>query len=209
MIKSEIKREESQVGLNSPEREQIRVKLKLYHGSTVAVRKPSLRPGRPNADFGKGFYTTSNYEQAVRWAHIKKEREDAERAVVSVYEFDETQLDHSGWNIRRFTGADEPWLLFVADCRKAASKREQRELAHFAEREQARPKVKSRPHNYDIVQGPVANDKVFTTVNLFESGVLSAEAAILQLKAYKTYDQLSFHTDQVIRALRFVQSIEV
>lgn len=159
--------------------------MRLYHGSTVAVRKPSLRPGRPNADFGKGFYTTSNYEQAVRWAHIKQEREEAPRAVVSIYEFDESLLDHAGWNVRRFSGADEPWLLFVADCRK------------------------SRPHDYDIVQGPVANDKVFTTVNLFESGILSAKAAILQLKAYKTYDQLSFHTDRVIKTLTFVESIEV
>ncbi|MBO7114245.1 MAG: DUF3990 domain-containing protein [Bacteroidaceae bacterium] len=159
--------------------------MRLYHGSTVAVRKPSLRPGRPNADFGKGFYTTSNYEQAVRWAHIKQEREEAERAVVSVYEFDETLLDSLDLNIRRFTGADEPWLYFVVDCRK------------------------SRPHEYDLVQGPVANDKVFITVNLFESGVLSAEAAILQLKAYKTYDQLSFHTEKVIKTLKFVESIEV
>ena len=29
--------------------------IRLYHGSTVTVRKPSLRPGRSNADFGKGF----------------------------------------------------------------------------------------------------------------------------------------------------------
>lgn len=159
--------------------------IKLYHGSTVAVRKPSLRPGRPNADFGKGFYTTSVKEQAVRWAHIRQEREDAPRAVVSVYEFDESLLDNADWNIRRFTGADEPWLLFVTDCRK------------------------SRPHAYDLVQGPVANDKVFTTVNLFESGVLSAEAAILQLKAYKTYDQLSFYTPRVIGTLKFVESFEV
>ena len=159
--------------------------MKLYHGSTVAVRKPSLRPGRQNADFGKGFYTTSNLEQAVRWAHIKKEREDADRAVVSVYEFDETLLDNPDLNIRRFTGADEAWLLFVTDCRK------------------------SRKHDFYLVQGPVANDKVFTTVNLFESGVLSAEAAILQLKAYKTYDQLSFHTARVIGALRFVEASEV
>ena len=36
--------------------------IELYHGSTVSVRKPSLRQGRPNADFGKGFYTTTNYE---------------------------------------------------------------------------------------------------------------------------------------------------
>ena len=159
--------------------------IRLYHGSTMAVRKPSLRPGRPNADFGKGFYTTSNYEQAVRWAHIKQEREEAERAVVSVYEFDETLLDSAELNIRRFNGVDEPWLYFVTDCRQ------------------------SRQHEYDLVQGPVANDKVFTTVNLFESGVLSAEAAILQLKAYKTYDQLSFHSGKVIGALRFVESIEV
>lgn len=159
--------------------------IRLYHGSTVTVRKPSLRPGRPNADFGKGFYTTSSYEQAVRWAHIKQEREEAERAVVSVYEFDETLLDSAELNVRRFTGADEPWLYFVTDCRK------------------------SRGHDYDLVQGPVANDKVFTTVNLFESGVLSAEAAILQLKAYKTYDQLSFHTQGVISKLKFVESVEV
>jgi len=159
--------------------------IKLYHGSTVAVKKPSLRPGRPNADFGKGFYTTGNYEQAVRWAHIKQEREESQRAVVSVYEFDETLLDNADLNIRRFHGADEPWLSFVTDCRK------------------------SRGHSYDLVQGPVANDKVFTTVNLFESGVLSAEAAIMQLKAYKTYDQLSFHTGKVITSLRFVESFEV
>ena len=44
-------------------------------------------------------------------------------------------------------------------------------------------------------------------VNLFESGVLSAEAAILQLKAYKTYDQLSFHTDKT--TIRFIEPIEV
>ena len=159
--------------------------IKLYHGSTVAVKNPSLRPGRPNADFGKGFYTTSNLEQAVRWAHIKQEREEAQRAVVSVYEFDETLLDRPDLNIRRFAGADEPWLLFVTDCRK------------------------SRRHDYDLVQGPVANDKVFTAVNLFESGVLSAEAAILQLKAYKTYDQLSFHSERVIATLKFVEAIEV
>ena len=159
--------------------------MRLYHGSTVAVRRPSLRPGRTSADFGKGFYTTSSPEQAERWAHIKREREEARRAVVSVYEFDETLLDSPDWNIRQFNGADEAWIYFVTDCRK------------------------SRRHDFDLVLGPVANDKVFTTVNLFESGVLSVEAAILQLKAYKTYDQLSFHTERVIKSLRFVESYEV
>lgn len=56
---------------------------------------------------------------------------------------------------------------------------------------------------------PVANDNVFVTVNLYESGVLDAQTAIARLKAYKTYDQLSFHTEKVIKTLRFVESIEV
>ena len=64
-------------------------------------------------------------------------------------------------------------------------------------------------HDYDLVFGPVANDKVFTVVNLYESGVLDAPAAIAELKAYKTYNQLSFHTSRVIEALRFVESYEV
>ena len=159
--------------------------MKLYHGSTVTVRKPYLRPGRPNADFGKGFYTTSNLEQAIRWANIKKEREGTAKAIVSVYEFDESLLNNPEWQIRRFDGADEPWLYFVTDCRK------------------------SRTHDFDLVLGPVANDKVFTTVNLFESGVLDAQAAILQLKAYKTYDQVSFHTGRSIKTLHFLESFEV
>ena len=159
--------------------------MKLYHGSTVAVRKPSLLPGRQNADFGKGFYTTSNIEQAIRWANIKKERENSNRAVVSLYEFDESLLNNAEWNIRHFVGADEPWLYFVTDCRKGIS------------------------HDYDLVLGPVANDKVFTTVNLFESGVLDAQAAILQLKAYKTYDQVFFHTERSIRELKFLEAFEV
>lgn len=159
--------------------------MKLYHGSTVSVRKPNLQRGRVNSDFGKGFYTTSSLEQAVRWANIKRERENASRAVVSVYEFDESLLNNKNWNIRQFNGADEAWLYFVTDCRK------------------------SRKHNFDLVLGPVANDKVFTTVNLFESGVLDAQAAILQLRAYKTYDQISFHTDKAIKTLQYQESFEV
>ena len=68
---------------------------------------------------------------------------------------------------------------------------------------------KSRKHDYDLVLGPVANDKVFSTVNLFESGVLTAEAAILQLKAYKTYDQISFHSKRAISTLQFIESYNV
>ena len=87
--------------------------------------------------------------------------------------------------IREFHGPDESWLNFVVESRKGIK------------------------HDFDLVFGPVANDKVFTVVNLYESGVLDAPAAIAELKAYKTYNQLSFHTPRVITALKFIGSYEV
>ena len=63
--------------------------MKLYHGSSVVVRKPLIARGRKTTDFGKGFYTTTDFEQAARWARIKRERLGYGKAVVSVYDFDE------------------------------------------------------------------------------------------------------------------------
>jgi len=160
--------------------------MRLYHGSVVEVRKPSLRYARKKTDFGRGFYTTTQKEQAEHWTTIKIDRaKGAKRKVVSVYEFDEAILAKPDINIREFKGADEAWLNFVVDSRKGIQ------------------------HDYDLVFGPVANDKVFTVVNLYESGVLDAPAAIAELKAYKTYNQLSFHTKRVLDALKFVESYDV
>lgn len=160
--------------------------MRLYHGSVVEVRKPSLRYARKKTDFGRGFYTTTQKEQAEHWTTIKIDRaKDAKRKVVSVYEFDEAILTEPDINIREFKGADEAWLNFVVSSRKGVQ------------------------HDYDLVFGPVANDKVFTVVNLYESGVLDAPAAISELKAYKTYNQLSFHSKRVLDALQFVEAYEV
>lgn len=159
--------------------------MRLYHGSIVEVRKPSLRFGRKKTDFGRGFYTTTQAEQAENWSKIKQDRAKAPRRIVSVYEIDDAVLSKPELKIREFHGVDEAWLNFVVESRKGIK------------------------HDYDLVFGPVANDKVFTTVNLYESGVLDAPAAIAQLKAYKTYDQLSFHTKQVLEALRFVEAHEI
>ena len=159
--------------------------MRLYHGSNVKVRRPSLRKSRKKTDFGRGFYTTTQKEQAEHWTSIKMDRAKTGRRVVSVFEIDDAFLSNPDLKIREFHGPDEAWLNFVVDSRRGIE------------------------HDYDLVYGPVANDKVFTVVNLYESGVLDAPAAIAELKAYKTYNQLSFHTPRVIQALRFVESYEV
>lgn len=41
---------------------------KVYHGSIVDVVKPLVSLGRPNLDFGQGFYLTDLEDLAKRWA---------------------------------------------------------------------------------------------------------------------------------------------
>lgn len=48
--------------------------LKIYNGSTFIVEKPSLEILNYKTDFGKGFYTTTDIEQAKRWTKIKLQR---------------------------------------------------------------------------------------------------------------------------------------
>ena len=57
--------------------------------------------------------------------------------------------------------------------------------------------------------GPVANDRLYLTINMYENGELSEEATIIQLKAYKLFDQLSFHSTASLRELHFLEAVEV
>jgi len=163
--------------------------MRLYHGSTMAVRNPVISRGRSKTDFGKGFYTTTSREQAEKWARIKKNREGNDeniRAIVSVYEFDETLLNDVQYNTMHFDGATSDRLDFVVGNRRG-------EISH----------------NYDIIMGPVANDKLYATIALYENGILDAVAAIEQLKTHQLFDQLSFHSQNACSLLAYIESFEI
>lgn len=160
--------------------------MKLFHGSTFHVRTPNISRGRESVDFGKGFYVTLNVEQAKRWA-LNKQRmaEKASPAIVSIYEMDKKILENKQYNTRIFNAPDEEWLTFVVNCRRGI------------------------PHSYDIVYGPVANDRIYATITLFESGVLSAETTIAQLRVNDFFNQISFHNENAIRNLHYIESLEI
>ena len=160
--------------------------MKLYHGSIVSVKNPNLRQGRPNTDYGKGFYTTVDLEQAARWARIHRDRAGGGNAVVSVYEVDDGILQKKDFRIMEYNGATKGWLDFVVANRRYAPL-----------------------HDYDIVLGPVANDNLYATISLYENGELSAEAAVIQLKTHVLFNQVSFHNQSAVSNLKFVESIEV
>ena len=48
----------------------------LYHGSYLEIQTPDLVHSRDNVDFGRGFYTTPIYEQAVKKCRTGNDRTD-------------------------------------------------------------------------------------------------------------------------------------
>lgn len=159
--------------------------MKLYHGSfTPDIRQPDLQKCRQKTDFGKGFYTTKSFEQAKRWATLRKNRFHTEKAYVAEYEIDDAILSSVEYKIKHFDGATKEWLDFVFNNRKGLA-----------------------TEMYDMVMGPVANDSLYATLLLYEQGVLSVDATIAQLKTYVLFDQLSFHTPKAIETLQFVKTI--
>jgi hypothetical protein len=64
-------------------------------------------------------------------------------------------------------------------------------------------------HDYDIVYGPVANDRVYAAFALYESYLLSKEGLIHELKAYKLVDQFLFHTEKSLEHLTFIEAKEI
>ena len=82
--------------------------IPVYHGSDIIITKPSLEYGRANTDFGKGFYVTSDYEMAEKWACRKQ------IAIVNAYELDLSELA----DLELTT--DKTWLDFVICNRRQA-----------------------------------------------------------------------------------------
>ena len=76
--------------------------------------------------------------------------------------------------ILKFPEMTEEWLDFIVSCRLG------------------------KPHDYDIVEGPMANDTIFNFVQNFADGKISREAFWALAKFKRPTHQISFHT---IRAL--------
>lgn len=155
----------------------------LYHGSDVIVDNPKIIKANRTLDFGHGFYTTTSKEQACKWASIKKNREQSENGILNVYEVNDSILNDKTLRILNFTSASEDWLKFVIHNRLKIN----------------------YIHDFDIVHGPVADDRVYACLNAFENRFMDMQAAIRELRTYKLADQISFHTEKAINLLKFIE----
>ena len=88
----------------------------LYHGSNQGVQEPHLLKIQRDLDFGKGFYTTSDFDQAVSWAYRTARIRGTGAPAVSCYEISDAGLNCL--KTLRFKTADQDWLDFISANRK-------------------------------------------------------------------------------------------
>ena len=151
----------------------------LYHGSNVKVCKPKIIKSKRLLDFGIGFYLTSDFDQAKKWAERTANRRNEGLPQVSVFQLDESKIN--SLKLLVFESADIDWLNYV-------SKNWTDE--YFSD-------------TFDIVIGPVANDQAFRTVNNYLKGYFSQEIALELLLPQKLKDQYAFKSKKALSHLKF------
>lgn len=159
--------------------------MKIYHGSLEVVEHPKILQSNRKLDYGEGFYTTTSEKQAKEWVDRRMLEKHVTYGYLNIYEFEDKKLSELKSLI--FSEPSEEWAEFVMANRTN----------------------KDFIHDYDIVYGPVANDRVYLQFGLYESGAINVDTLIRELKTYKLVDQYLFHTERALTAIQFIQAIKI
>lgn len=152
----------------------------LYHGSNVTVEHPKLILQNRYLDFGFGFYTTTNRDQAVNFAQKVTERRKTGTATLNIYSIEEEEA-FKECSVLQFNRPDAAWLDFVSANRQGTY----------------------HGKKHDLIYGAVANDDVYRTITLYMTGVLDKEQTLAALKIRKLFNQLVFATEKSLQYLHF------
>ncbi len=158
--------------------------IHLYHGSTVCIDHIDLSKSRPNKDFGRGFYLSADLQQAWRMGEFKALTEGGE-PVMNEYVFDEALLSSDELRVLTFEGYTSEWADFI-----------------FLNRNN---KTNKPAHDFDIVYGPIANDRVGVQIGKYEAGDITLDQFLHNLKYMKGVTfQYFFGTERAVSKLRKV-----
>ncbi len=155
--------------------------MKLYHGTYTDFDSIDLNKSNKGKDFGKGFYVSDNYEQAYNMA-VFKSLQFKREPIVLTYEFDESLLKNGDLIFLKFEEYTQQWAEFILKNRTNDDDK--------------------NIHQYDVVYGPIANDKVGVQIrNLMEQNI-DLEVFLQRLKyMHGITFQYFFGTEKAISKL--------
>ena len=153
----------------------------LYHGTNMDFDKIDLLKSKPNKDFGRGFYLSDNYGQALNMAKVKVEQLDTGAPVVITYDVSDEAL----FKLRtlRFDNYSEEWAKFILLNRNNPNE--------------------MPAHEYDVVIGPIANDRVGVQLWKYENHSIDLPTLVKRLQYIKGMTiQYFFGTERAIQLLK-------
>ena len=153
----------------------------LYHGTNVVFGSIDLSKSKPNKDFGQGFYLSADYDQAMAMAKVKVDQLEYGSPIVLAFEVDESQMGQL--KILRYNEYSEQWAEFILLNRR-------NDTGHPV-------------HDYDIVFGPIANDRVGVQLWKYETQSIDLPTLVRNLQHMKGITfQYFFGTEEAIKLLK-------
>ena len=144
--------------------------------NVIEVKDPKIITSEIGRDFGFAFYLTPIKDQAERMAKRKQKLTRSDKAIVSVYEWNENK---ESVLYKNFSKPDIEWLEMIIRCRSDLNYK----------------------HGFDVVEGKIADDSVGETVLFVINGYIKKEDAVERLKFQKINSQIAFCSEKSLNRL--------
>jgi len=147
----------------------------VYHGSYKDIGDDiKLSESKVSRDFGSGFYVTNIFKQAEMWAR-QKGRENKTDGCVTKWEFNESVFNDKDFNTLKFDDYSVEWVKFITLNRKN--------------------NTNIPAHEYDIVEGPIADDVIYRSIDKYDKKKIPIEELVEVLKTREKSHQICFCTE--------------
>ena len=157
--------------------------IMLYHGSNMVIDTIDLSQCHPYKDFGQAFYLTSDKSQAQDIADARVDFLGGE-PVINSFCFDETLLVDGTLTFKSFESYTQEWAEFIYNHRDESQ-------------------VPPYKHSFDVVYGPIANDRVGLQIRNYRLGNINKREFLRRLRYMKGITfQNAFCTERAIEKLQ-------
>ena len=148
----------------------------LYHGSRGGIEGEIQPISRVRCDFGKGFYMGENRLQSAGLVV------DDSNPVLYTVKFRLSEIQPE----KILTLEGEQWLQTILACRKRCQEFSQLDLAN---------RLLKRLDHYDVIIGPIADDRMTEAIHRFEEYNLTDKALLACLQSVDYGKQYVCKTD--------------
>ncbi len=167
----------------------------IYHGSYIEIKQPDLSKCSIGKDFGKGFYTTTDRAQAIKFAKRVAKIHKLPYEILNLYKLS----NFDNLNIYKFSTTNKQWLNCIVGFRNA------------------RFRTLALPYkDFDVIIGKIADDDTSLVINAYIAGVYgqigsekAVNIAISNLIPERLRNQITFRSKQSLGRIRFIRGEQV